>query len=102
MRAQPVAGKLWASKRAASLGGWGVTMADHTFKLVLPIDSNEASISMDGKPLNNVTMIDVHVAAHSLTQIKLTMWAYVEVEGELEASEIVHIDRGRLSNEEQG
>lgn len=65
----------------------------HRLKISLPLDPYRGSIRMDGKPMKGVSRIDMAVAPGELVKVRLTMLAYVEVDGDIKESEIIHVER---------
>jgi hypothetical protein len=78
----------------------------HSLKIVVPGDPFDASIEMDGKPMEGVTRIELTVAPNDMVKVRLTMFAHVTLEAELADSEvvreIVHVERpAKLVEEEE-
>lgn len=62
-------------------------------RIFLPVDTCLATIELDGKRMDNVSRIELDVNANSVTQVRLTLYACVEIEGALKNTEIIHVER---------
>lgn len=69
-------------------------MNTHTFKIIAPLNTNEASVLMDGKPLEGVTRVSLELSANDLTRLSLDIIGYVEVEGEFREDAILSVRQG--------
>lgn len=70
-------------------------MAKHSFKIKAPLSIHKGTIEMDGKRLNGVYGVDVHLDANDVNRIVLRMYAAdVDIDVEAEPENISRVRRG--------
>ena len=65
----------------------------HKIEITLPGNAYEGSIELDGKPLEGVTRISMVIDPSQTTAVVLTIVGHITVDGELDDTEIVHVER---------
>ena len=66
-------------------------MTTHKFEIKAPVNSMEASITLDGKPLDGVVRVSFDLNAEGPTILKLEIIGEVIVDGEFRESAILQM-----------
>lgn len=70
-------------------------MKTHRFVIKAPVNPNEASIELDGRPLYGVVRVHFDYGVDGLTTLRLDIIGEVVVEGEFRESAIVSVRQAK-------
>lgn len=69
-------------------------MSVHKLKITAPLNALETKITIDDMPLKNVIScsFDISASGRPITEVTLKIEGFVEVDGEFERQDILHVD----------